>query len=228
MMDKSTLDAITAFGSIGVMIATFILAMFTAWLAFTTREMARSTTRLTQQENQQHVDNLRPICVLEPNGVRLNNQNFLVKDPHSTPSNSVVILNGTICNKGMGPATHIKVALRILDKHQDFVQAVYSGVIQVGEEWPKYTVGNMKNVVPVQIKFYDKYNDSDFPTIDTGAWEIYLEYKDIFGNDYHTKYTKAGENFFAGNFKGPRPELDKTVLSSAGSFGPEDTDPLTY
>ena len=85
MMDKSTLDAITAFGSIGVMIATFILAMFTAWLAFTTREMARSTTRLTQQENQQHVDNLRPICVLEPNGFRLKNQNFLVKDPNSTP-----------------------------------------------------------------------------------------------------------------------------------------------
>lgn len=65
-----------------------------------------------------------------------------------------------------------------------------------------------------------------FSTIDTGAWEIYLEHRDIFGNDYHTKYTKAGENFFAGNFKGPRPGLDKIVPSSAGPFGPEDTAPL--
>ena len=112
-------------------------------MAFTTSEMACSTTRLTKQENKQHVDNLRPICVLEPNEVGLNNQNFLVKDPHSTPSNSVVILNGTICNKGMGPATHIKIALRVLDKHKDFVQAVYSGVIQVGEEWPKYTASEI-------------------------------------------------------------------------------------
>lgn len=212
-MDQQTLNAVSAIGSVGVMIATFILAMFTAWLAFTTREMARSTARLTGQENQQHIDNLRPICVLEPNGVRQNNQNFLVKDPNSSLSNSFVILNGTICNKGMGPATHIKVALRVLDKHKDFVQAIYSGVIQVGEEWPKYTVGNMKNVVPVRIKFDDKYNSSDFSTIDTGAWEVFLEYKDIFGNDYHTKYTKSGKNFFAGSFKGPRPALDRSKLN---------------
>ena len=208
MMDKATLDAMTAFGSIGVMIATFILAMFTAWLAFTTSKMARSTTKLTRQENQQHIDNLRPICVLEPNGYRLDNQFFLVKDPNSSPSNSMVIMNGSIYNKGLGPATHIKTVLRVLDKNKDFEQAIYSGVIQVGEEWPKFTIGNMKNVVPIQIKFEDKYNYTDFSTIDTGAWEIFLEYKDIFGNDYHTKYTKAGKNFFAGSFKGSRPPLE--------------------
>jgi hypothetical protein len=42
----------------------------------------------------------------------------------------------------------------------------------------------MKNVVPVQIKFDDKYNDFDFSTIDTGAWEIYLQEQNqgILGN----------------------------------------------
>ena len=65
------------------------------------------------------------------------------------------------------------------------------------------------DVVPIQIKFEDKYNYTDFSTIDTGAWEIFLEYKDIFGNDYHTKYTKAGKNFFAGSFKGSRPPLER-------------------
>ena len=212
-MDQTVLDEITAWGSVGVTIGTFLLAGVTTWLAVTTREMARSTIKLTKQENKQHIDNLRPICVLEPNGYRVDNQNFLVKDPNSSSSLPMVIMNGSIYNKGLGPASHIKIVLRILDKNKDFEQAIYGGVIQVGEEWPKFTIGNMEKVVPVRIKFNEKYNNSDFQTIDTGAWEIFLEYKDIFGNDYYTKYTKAGENFFAGSFKGLRPPLGGSKIN---------------
>lgn len=214
------LDEMTAIGSVGVMIGTVILALFTAWLAFTTRKMARATVKLTKQENQQHVDNVRPVCVLEPNDNVKGKDVFHTEigeknhtrgvDMHKSSSCTIIFLKCSIRNKGLGPALGLRLITRIIDKHKEFDQIIPSGVIQVGEAWSMIgpQVGTREQrVIPIEIKFGDNYTDTDYTSFRSGLWEIFLEYQDIFGNVYHTKYMKAGNDFFSGCFKGIRPKL---------------------
>lgn len=228
-MSQVMLDEMTAIGSVGVMIATVVLALFTAWLAFTTRQMALSTIKLTKQENQQHVDNLRPICVLEPSITEIINDSgkvlskgskmvsipgrtaFQKQDPYLDSSGSIFFLKGTIVNSGIGPALHLKVIVRILDKFKDLEQSIPSGVIPVGGSWYKSgsidQMGSSIPIIPIKIKFDISFNETDYSNLEGSGWEIFLEYQDVFGNPYYTKYTKSGDDFFAGCFKGSRPKL---------------------
>ncbi len=220
-MDKQTLDIASAVGSIGVMVATFVLAIVTAWMAVATQKMASETKLLQEQENQQRIDNLRPICVLEVNPDLSNiSRDLIFKDMRQrqsprdfydiwkNDSGSMVFLKCSIHNKGLGPANHVKLVLRIIDKHKDFEQPVLCGVIGAGEQWNRKENTTYPNcTLAVRIGFDGTYNKSDFSGIVGSHWEIFLEYQDMFGNQYHTKYVKADDGFFSGISKGSRPEL---------------------
>lgn len=220
-MDKQALDIASTVGSIGVMVATFGLAIVTTWMAIATQKMASETKLLQEQENQQRIDNLRPICVLEVNPDLSNITRELIfrdmrqresprgiYDIWENDSGSMVFLKCSIHNKGLGPANHVKVVLRILDKNKDFEQPILCGVIGAGEQWDRKEKTTYPNcTLAVRIGFDGAYNKTDFPGIFGSQWEIFIEYQDMFGNEYHTKYVKSDDRFFSGISKGPRPKL---------------------
>ena len=45
-----------------------------------------------------------------------------------------------------------------------------------------------QRVIPIEIKFGGDYTETDYTSFQSGLWEIFLEYQDIFGNVYHTIY----------------------------------------
>jgi hypothetical protein len=185
-----------------VLLAFFTAAsvIFTACMAWFTRDLAKKNDELIQQNEKHHMDSYRPILIIEtPANVELYNQRPIVsviKDPHlnnSPISNNLAKyhLDGNIKNIGTGPALDISLLIRF----------EHSTTKELVADFPPLKNDALQSLG--DVSFYTPSMDSDFLQSDNKfkpeeyhsapgeSWIIYITYKDIYDNKFYTIHPKS-------------------------------------
>lgn len=158
-------------------IATSVAAGVTAWMAYMTR-------RSVQQAHEHHQDAYRPILVLATyDGVDPSSRNDLLKPMHGRTWNAL-LLYCILKNIGVGPATRIKVTVRVMDiEGYGFEREV--SPMRAGE-----TYGKSGEPIRIPVTVHQQFNETDLQGITNPPWEIFIEYTDVFGQMFHTIHPK--------------------------------------
>jgi hypothetical protein len=189
--------------NIGLAIVTALMAVATVYLAFWTHNLAKSTTHAIQQAERHHQESLRPLCVIEFFGAEKGHPFGEEFDPRapfgpdgSEPPKAFISVRGELRNKGRGMAKDIVVYLNArLGEGEEGAYwltrpVVVSGLIGAGEtitidvaitERDIMSVWNGVKWKPVQV----------FNAIAADAYEIVLQYKDVFGNFFRTVHPRG-------------------------------------
>lgn len=189
-------------------VATVVMAGATYYLAKITGRLANDTAGATRQADRHHQENLRPFCVITfpsaseefPFGPAFAPESRLPPAlPGVTgeqPSNPSILVRGELQNKGNGPAKDIFIYLNTrLGKDEAgavrLTRPVFvSGLIASGE------------TVMVEIEITDRdimqaWNGErwvatqSFHAVAGQAYEIVVEYKDIFCNPFRTVHPRG-------------------------------------
>ena len=182
--------AATALGTISMAISTYAHI----------RQERRQHGEIVQEGRRQHMDQFRPICVLvppRPASILWKKRAELVEKIDRVQDNpSAPYFAGTYAircplrNLGNGPLN-----LRVTFKFADG---------QTTEPWElpplgaKAIYGGQNEPLHISIPLDDPQhgikhalNRTDFEKVTTAAWEIWLQYEDIFGNSFCTVHHKT-------------------------------------
>lgn len=206
-----------------VALATVFMAGATYYLAKVTKRLAEETTDTTKQVNRHHQENQRPFCVIafyeaskqfpfgstfEPVGCAL----------------AAISVCGELQNKGAGPAKDVFVYLNARryegeDGAFRLTRPVFvSGLVAAGEVVRidvKITEDDIMNVwdgekwSPTQV----------FDCIAREAYEIVLQYADIFGNAFRTVHLR-------GIFTNPIPNVEVPAVQKQMMIRPDRPSPI--
>lgn len=190
-----------------VALATVVMAGATYCLAKVTRQLANDTADATKQADRHHQENRRPFCVITfdnasqqlPFGPdfdpELRRQRVLAGVTNDQAP-SCILIHGELQNKGSGPATDVFVYLntRRGEGEDGAVRltrpVLASGLVAAGET----------AAIDVQITERDimrawngeKWNPTQgFCFIANEAYEVVLEYKDVFGSPFRTIHPRG-------------------------------------
>lgn len=191
-----------------VAIATVVMAGATYYLARVTRRLAKDTVDATKQADRHHQENRRPFCVItfsnasqqlpfgsefDPESRRQRTSAGVTDEQPATPD---ILIQGELQNKGSGPAKDVFVYLnKRLGESEDGAfrltrPVLASGLVATGE----------KAVINVHITERDimhawngeKWHPTQvFYAIAGEAYEVVLEYKDVFGNSFRTIHPRG-------------------------------------
>ncbi len=180
---------------------TALMAGGTVYLAWYTRNLAKDTMAGIEQAERHHREDLRPFCVIEfaeasdqnPFGRHFDRPTSSGDNMQGQPS---LLVFGSLHNKGKGPATDIVVYLNKRygpgEKHvfRLTYPVVVSGLIGAEETIKINALIQAHNVMktwkrsagaPVQV----------FNAIASDTYEVVLEYRDVFGNFFHTVHPRG-------------------------------------
>jgi hypothetical protein len=191
-----------------VALATVVMAGATYYLAKVTSRLANDAADATKQADRHHQENLRPFCV-----ITFSNASQLLPfgpdfDPESRRQRTLagvtngqlftpdILIQGELQNKGSGPAKDVFVYLnkRLGEGEVGAVRltrpVLASGLVATGE----------RAVINVQITENDimhawngeRWHPTQvFYAIAGDAYEVVLEYKDLFGNPFRTIHPRG-------------------------------------
>jgi hypothetical protein len=191
-----------------VALATVVMALATYYLAKVTRQLAKDTASATKQVDRHHQENRRPFCVISfhdasqscPFGSAFAPENrrlaALKAGSEQIVQPPAIYVRGELQNKGAGPAKDVFVYLNArLDEGDDGAfrltrPVLASGLVAAGEmatievqitEHDIMHVWNGEKWIPTQV----------FHAIVDQAYEVVLEYKDVFGNPFRTVHPRG-------------------------------------
>lgn len=189
--------------NMGLAIVTTLMAGGTVYLAFWTRNLAKSTSHAIRQAERHHQESLQPLCVIEFFGTEKGHPFGEEFDPRvpfgpdgSRPPKSFISVRGKLQNKGRGAAKDIVVYLNARRGEGEngaywlTRPVVVSGLIGAKEiaridvaitERDIMSVWNGMEWKPVQV----------FNAIADDAYEVVLQYKDIFDNFFRTVHPRG-------------------------------------
>lgn len=174
-----------------------------ALTSITTALMAVGTFCVIWQERRHHRNTFKPICVLEPDtGVVPPDRSGILQSEVTTnsPCDGTFTIHSTLKNVGVGPAMNIRLEIRI------------RGIEGYGTTWPlsplakEQSRGDKTHPLLIPVKFHDGFNRADFESSTNQGWEIWLEYRDVFGTVFHTRHTKHPREPWAHFGDGPIPK----------------------
>lgn len=177
-------------------VATVLLATFTA-------AMAWMTYRTIIESRKQHKDAYRPILVLASTaGVDpVRREAFLtVAPPRPEDAGPSFLVGGVLKNVGSGPALNASFCVR-LQGIEGYGIAREIAPVQAGGMHG----GKPESPLRIPVSFHRGFNDTDFQVAPGGEWKIILEYKDIFGQTFHTIHTKDPRVPWTEIGRGPAP-----------------------
>lgn len=191
-----------------VALATVVMAGATYYLAKVTRRLAKDTVDATKQADRHHQENQRPFCVITFPGASQHlpfgpdfdpesrRQRALAGVTDGQPPAPCILVRGELQNKGAGPAKDVCVYLNArLGEGEDgavrLTRPVFvAGLVAAGETAP----------IEVQITEHDimhawngeRWNPTQvFHAIAGQAYEVVLEYWDVFGNPFRTVHPRG-------------------------------------
>lgn len=174
----------TAIGTIALAIATFMVIKQGQQLRKDTEQQRKDTER-------QHRDRLKPICVLTPYDYvdSWNKRGDLIKTIAPNPENQDfgrVMVHCMLRNVGTGPALHLRLRFRFLDKDGWSTEPWELSPLGSGEQY-----GNLNSPLVIPVKLGGAFNHTDFDGLANNLWEIRLEYQDVFGRKFQSIHSKA-------------------------------------
>jgi hypothetical protein len=189
-------------------VATVAMAGGTLYLAKVTQNLVKDTTKATQQADRHHQENLRPFCVIafsaateqqpfggafDPESRRLAS---LMSGASQITQAAALQVRGTLQNKGKGLAKDVVLYLNMRrgegeDGAYRLTRPVVVSALVGAEETitvdtaitERYIMQSFDGSAwkPIQI----------FSAIAGDAYEIVLEYKDVFGNTFRTVHPRG-------------------------------------
>lgn len=191
-----------------VALATVVMAGATYYLANITKQLASDTANATKQTDRHHQENRRPFCVI----IFSNNSQELPFGPDFDPDLRrqrelagvvdkqqlvpAILIRGEIQNKGAGPAKDVFVYLnaRLGEGEDGAVRltrpVLASGLVAAGETAPIDVQITERDIMHVWDG--ERWNPSQaFYAVAGQAYEIVLEYKDVFGNSFRTIHPRG-------------------------------------
>ena len=191
-----------------VALATVAMAGATYCLAKVTRRLANDTADATKQADRHHQENRRPFCVITfsnanqllPFGSNfdpeMRRQRALAGMADGQSSTPDILIQGELQNKGNGPAKDVFVYLNARrGEGEDGAVWLTRRVLAFG-----LVAAGETAAINVQITERDvmsawngeKWNPTQgFPFIANEAYEVVLEYKDIFGSPFRTIHPRG-------------------------------------
>ena len=208
---------------IAATIGTLAVAVVTGWMAWSTSGMAKETAKLTEQEERHHQDGAMPICLLdEAKEDRKNIAKFI-----ETASGGHLVFEyrvfGPLRNIGHGPALNLRLTIRFstYDNYEvsvdldslggGAVRGIYSESVpqgpfdlaqSVNELYAREAVRRLANI---PITPTARFNDTTIRSSKDDWTDIFLEYTDIFGNNFYTQHTVDPRQRWMQFGKGLRP-----------------------
>jgi hypothetical protein len=168
----------------------FLTGVGTLALAAATFAVILQGKRDAAEAERQHRDRLKPICVLTPyDGVDPWNQRGkligTISPKPENPSIGFIAISCFLQNVGTGPALKLRIRFRFLDMAGWSTEPwelapLGAGETRGRENYPLY--------IPIQIR--DQFNVSDFASFNGKPWEIWLEYRDVFGTEFQSVHSK--------------------------------------
>ena len=148
----------------------------------------KSANDIARRERQ---DRVKPVCVLMPyDGVDPWEKRDLLlaasDKPPVSPNSGFIELRGVLRNVGLGPALDLVIILRILEGSGITTAPSELAPLHAGE-----SRGNAKNPLHIPIKYSDHFNNQDLAILGGRQWQIIFQYKDIFGNTFHSVHHKT-------------------------------------
>jgi hypothetical protein len=189
-------------------VATVAMAAGTLYLAKVTQDLVRDTTRATQQADRHHQENLRPFCVIAFSDASVQQPFGSAFDPESQRLASLMSgesqitqaaalhIRGTLQNKGKGLAKDVLLYLNMRrgegeDGAYRLTRPVVVSALVGAEETITIDIAITERDImqawdgsawkPIQI----------FSAIAGDAYEVILEYKDVFSNIFRTIHPKG-------------------------------------
>jgi hypothetical protein len=191
-----------------VAVATVVMAGATYYLARLTGRLAKDTVAATKQADRHHQENRRPFCVIAfheaslsfPFGAAFAPENrklgALMANSGQITQSAMIYVRGELQNKGAGPATDVFVYLNArLGEGEDGALRLTRPVFAIG-----LVAADETTAIDVQITERDIMHAWDgekwsptqaFHAIAGQAYEVVLEYKDVFGNPFRTVHSRG-------------------------------------
>jgi len=175
---------LTAVGTIALAIATFRVIR-------QGQDLRNDNEKIRKDTERQHRDRLKPICVLTPYDYvdSWNKRGDLIETaPPNTENQGFgrVMIHCVLRNVGTGPALHIRLKFRFLDKDGWCTEPWELSPLVAGEQY-----GSLNAPLVIPIRLQGAFNDTDFAGLRDNLWEIWLEYRDIFGRPFQSIHSKA-------------------------------------
>lgn len=176
----------------------FATAVGTLALAAATYAIIRQGQKLREDSElqrkdteRQHQDRLKPICVLTPYDFvdSWNKRGDLIKAiaPNSdNPGFGRVLVHCSLRNVGTGPAVHLRLKFRFLDKDGWSTEPWELSPLGSGEQY-----GSLSAPLVIPVRLGGAFNQTDFDGLANNLWEIWLEYQDVFGRKFQSIHSKA-------------------------------------
>jgi hypothetical protein len=193
---------VAGIGAVVAAVATIIVTMCSA-----RRQVAaadRQTDAVKEQNadlRRQHEDEFRPICMLVPyDGVDpwYQRRDLLVfgDDDPPNPRFGKLKLNCFLRNIGHGPATDVKIMLRLTDKGGRTTEAWELAPLTGGE-----SRGSGSEPLCIPIYFNDEFARNDVrDSVNMNSWQIILCYRSISRESFHSIHHAAtieAEKYYA-------------------------------
>lgn len=162
----------------------------TAWEAFTaigTVAMAATTGWVIRQNRNYHRDSFRPFCILVPcEGLEQFARGEIVQchEEPNRPIKHYYCVKGGVKNVGGGPALHLRLLIRFP------MNPVGKGLEPALELPPLGAEQQLESPILLPVRLHDGFNVSDYQFAAGLAWELWLEYEDMFGNVFRTMHVK--------------------------------------
>jgi hypothetical protein len=156
---------------------------------------ARQTDAVREQNvdlRRRHEDEFRPICMIVPHdGVDpwYQRRDLLVFGDDDPPNSRFgkLKLNCFLRNVGHGPATDLKIFLRLMDKGGRTTEPWELAPLKGGE-----SRGNESEPLCIPIYFNDEAVRNDVrDSVNMNSWQIILCYKNIFKKPFHSIHHAA-------------------------------------
>ncbi|MDR3414307.1 MAG: hypothetical protein P4L87_25665 [Formivibrio sp.] len=168
-------DALTGLGTLALAIATFIVI--------------KQTVAVRKDDERHHQEQFRPVCVLvRPSfsDPRSPGNQIIINNPNSKINHDKGLLHLTpsLRNIGSGPALNLRISVRLLD-----MDGLRLKQYELPPLAPKETMyQDTRLAIPIELS--EKFNPTDFASMEGQRWEIILEYEDVFGNSFHSIHRK--------------------------------------
>lgn len=169
----------------------FLTAVGTIGLATATYAIIRQGRHQSEDAKQQHRDRFKPICVLMPyDGVdALNKRGELIEKIDPSPENppfGAFAIKCTLYNVGAGPALNLRIKFRFPNRGGWATEPWELSPLGPGE-----SRGDRNSPLLVPIRIQDRFNATDLSVAPGEAWEIWLEYEDVFRAPFCSVHRKS-------------------------------------
>jgi len=218
--------ASTTFWTSAAAVSTAVMAWFTRKSIAESQKQHRDAH---EQSEQHHRDDFRPLLVLKPHdGVDPLDRGALLRAENNaeTDGSHVFVINVALHNVGVGPALNIHLTLRVMGI-EGYGTSRELAPAQAGE-----MRGDHEHPLRIPLWLHEGFNSADFQGATNPIWTLVLEYKDVFGHDFHTIHSKNLQQLWTVCGKGPAPRgVDPAAASAmlqAGGAGGRDDGPVGF